>query len=166
MLPKKRKKCSHSAQKSRKCSRVLEMYSAPKSAEKVPSAIRTCLVSSSTTHLYPAFKNKNQTLGGWGRVCATEMNRSFGLVEFPKLQTGLFTGLPVAQPSQKLGSVFPSGTNRTLVCSARVQDISVCVQCVEQISGLQQSTFRGARSDSNLLAIYLRWKHTNKNIRM
>ena len=31
----------------------------------------------------------------------------------------------------KLGSVFPSGTNRTLACSARAQDISVCVECVE-----------------------------------
>ena len=41
------------------------------------------------------------------------------------------TGLPVAQPSYKLGSVFPSGTNRTLACSARAQDISVCVECVE-----------------------------------
>ena len=30
-----------------------------------------------------------------------------------------------------LGSVFPSGTNRTLACSARAQDISVCVECVE-----------------------------------
>ena len=41
------------------------------------------------------------------------------------------TGLPVAQPSYKLGSIFPSGTNRTLACSARAQDISVCVECVE-----------------------------------
>ena len=31
----------------------------------------------------------------------------------------------------KLGSVFPSGTNRTLACSARAQGISVCVECVE-----------------------------------
>ena len=43
----------------------------------------------------------------------------------------LITGIPVAQPSYKMGSVFPSGTNRTLACSARAQDISVCVECVE-----------------------------------
>ena len=78
----------------------------------------------------------------------------------------IITGLPVAQPSYKSGSVFPSGTNRTLAWAALVQDIIVCVECVEQISWLQQSTFRGARSDSDLLAIYLRWKHTNANIRM
>ena len=30
-----------------------------------------------------------------------------------------------------LGSVFPSGTNRALACSARAQDISVCLECVE-----------------------------------
>ena len=64
------------------------------------------------------------------------------------------------------GSGDENGTNRTLACSARAQDISVCVECVEcvkWISGLQQSTFRGARSDSKLLAIYRRWKHTNTN---
>ena len=40
---------------------------------------------------------------------------------------GLITGLPVTQPSYKFGSVFP-GTNRTLACSARAQDIRVCVE--------------------------------------
>ena len=35
------------------------------------------------------------------------------------------------KPSNKMGLVFPSGTNRTLACSARAQDISVCVECVE-----------------------------------
>ena len=40
----------------------------------------------------------------------------------------LITGLPVAQPSYKFGSVFPSGTNRTLACSARTQDLRVCVE--------------------------------------
>ena len=39
----------------------------------------------------------------------------------------IFTGLPVAQPSYKRGLVFPSGTNCTLVCSARAQDLRVCV---------------------------------------
>ena len=91
MLPNKRKKCSNSAQNSIKRSRVLEMLnSAPKSAEMVPSAIRTCLVSPGTALLYPAFKNNNQKLGGLGRVCATGMNRSIGLVEFLKLQAGIF----------------------------------------------------------------------------
>ena len=75
-------------------------------------------------------------------------------------------GQPCGKPSNKMGLVFPSGKNRTLACSARGQDISVCVEYVEQISGLQQSTFQGARSDSKLLAIYLRWKHTNTNIRI
>ena len=59
----------------------------------------------------------------------------------------LVTGLPVAQPSYKLGSVYPSGTNRSLACSARAQDLRVYV---EQVSGLQQSIFQGARSDSKL----------------
>ena len=35
------------------------------------------------------------------------------------------------KPSYKMGFVFPSGTNRTLACSACAQDISVCVECVE-----------------------------------
>ena len=35
------------------------------------------------------------------------------------------------KPSYKMSLVFPSGTNRTLACSARAQDISVCVECVE-----------------------------------
>ena len=39
----------------------------------------------------------------------------------------LITGLPVAQPSYKFGSVFPD-TNRTLACSARARDIRVCVE--------------------------------------
>ena len=40
----------------------------------------------------------------------------------------IFTGLPVAQPiSYKRGLVFPSGTNCTLVCSARAQVVRVCV---------------------------------------
>ena len=40
----------------------------------------------------------------------------------------LFTGQPVAQPGYKMDSVFPSGTNRTLACSARAQDTRVCVE--------------------------------------
>ena len=32
--------------------------------------------------------------------------------------------------SYKMGLVLPSGTNRTLACSARAQDMSVCVECV------------------------------------
>ena len=42
--------------------------------------------------------------------------------------TWLFTGLAVAQPSFKMGLVFPSGTNRTLGCSARASDIRVCLE--------------------------------------
>ena len=35
------------------------------------------------------------------------------------------------KPSYKMGLVFsPSGTNRALACSAHVQDISECVECV------------------------------------
>ena len=33
--------------------------------------------------------------------------------------------------SYKMGLVLPSGTNRTLACSARAQDMSICVECVE-----------------------------------
>ena len=40
----------------------------------------------------------------------------------------IITGLPVAQLSFKMGLVFPSGTNRTLACSARAQDIRVCME--------------------------------------
>ena len=32
--------------------------------------------------------------------------------------------------SYKMGLVLPSGTNRTLACSARAQDMSVCIECV------------------------------------
>ena len=55
------------------------------------------------------------------------------LISCARLVSGdcIFTGLPVAQPSYKMGLVFPSGTNRTLACSARAQDISVCLECVE-----------------------------------
>ena len=57
----------------------------------MPKAIRTCLiVNPSAALLYPAFKTNNQKLGGLGRVCATGMNRSIGLVEFLKLQSGIF----------------------------------------------------------------------------
>ena len=35
------------------------------------------------------------------------------------------------KPSNKMGLVFPSVKNRTLACSARGQDISVCVEYVE-----------------------------------
>ena len=34
--------------------------------------------------LYPTYKSNNQTRGGLGRVCATGMYRSIGLMEFPK----------------------------------------------------------------------------------
>ena len=42
--------------------------------------------------MYPAYKNNNQTRGGYivGRVCATGMYRSIGHMELPKLQTGIF----------------------------------------------------------------------------
>ena len=49
------------------------------------------IVVLSTALLYPAYKNNNQTRGGLGRVCAIEMYRSIGHVEFPKFQTGIFS---------------------------------------------------------------------------
>ena len=55
----------------------------------------------------------------------------------------------MAQPSLKMGSVFPSGTKRALACSARAPDMRACV---EWVSGLQQSSFRG-RSSKRLKAI-------------
>ena len=45
----------------------------------------------------------------------------------------IITGLPVAQPSYKMGLVFPFGTNRTLVCSVRVQDIRVFCLVVRDV---------------------------------
>ena len=48
------------------------------------------IVVPSTALLYPAYKNNNQTRGGLGRVCETEMYRSIGHVKFPKFQTGIF----------------------------------------------------------------------------
>ena len=39
-----------------------------------------------------------------------------------------FAGLPVLQPSYKMGLVFPSGTNHTLVCSAHAQDMRVHIE--------------------------------------
>ena len=44
----------------------------------------------STTLLYPAYKNNNQTRGGLDRVCATGMYRCIGHVKFPKFQTRIF----------------------------------------------------------------------------
>ena len=44
-----------------------------------------------------------------------------------------------AKPSNKMGLVFPSGTNRTLACSARAQDISVCVD-LRRMRGIDQRT--------------------------
>ena len=38
----------------------------------------------STALLHPACKNNNQTHGGLGEVCATEMYHFIGHVEFPK----------------------------------------------------------------------------------
>ena len=43
-----------------------------------------------TALLYPAYNYNNQTHGGLGRACATEMYRSTAHVEFPKLQTRIF----------------------------------------------------------------------------
>ena len=72
----------------------------------------------------------------------------------------------MAQPSNKLGSVFP-GTNRTLACSERAQGISVRVECVEQISGLLQSTPRSSKrlkAISNISSVEAyEYKHTNVN---
>ena len=62
-----------------------------------------------------------------------EISRNSKGGQVPKLKghKNFITGLPVAQPSYQLGSVLRSGTNPTLACSARAQDISVCVECVE-----------------------------------
>ena len=46
-------------------------------------------------------------------------------ISYPTTASGIVTALPVAQPSYKLGSVFLSGANRTLACSARAQDVSL-----------------------------------------
>ena len=43
-------------------------------------------------------------LGGLGRVCATEMYRSIGHVEFPKSQTGIF----VEWKATLVSEMFPS----------------------------------------------------------
>ena len=43
------------------------------------------------------------------------------------------------KPSYKMGLVFPSGTNLTLACSARAQDISVCVD-LRRMRGIDQRT--------------------------
>ena len=51
------------------------------------------IVVPSTSLLYPAYKNNNQTRGGLGRVCTTVMYRSIGHVEFSKFQTGIFVEL-------------------------------------------------------------------------
>ena len=45
----------------------------------------------STALLYPAYKDNNQTRGGFGR-CAIGMYRSIGHVGFPKFQTGIAGG--------------------------------------------------------------------------
>ena len=47
------------------------------------------IVIPSTALLYPAFKNNNQTRGGLGRVCATEMHHSIPHVKFPKFRTAV-----------------------------------------------------------------------------
>ena len=66
--------------------------------------------------------------GGW-RVTGDGWRVAGGgkLVLSKYFVKSIFTGLPVAQPSYKRGLVFPSGTNCTLVCSARAQDVRVCV---------------------------------------
>ena len=45
----------------------------------------------STTLLYPAYKDNNQTRGGLGR-CAIGMSRSIAHAKFPKFQTGIARG--------------------------------------------------------------------------
>ena len=62
-----------------------------------------------------------------------EISRNSKGGQVPKLKghKNFITGLPVAQPNNQLSSVFRSGTNRTLVCSVRAQDISVCVESLE-----------------------------------
>ena len=45
------------------------------------------IVVPSTALLYPGYKNKNQTRGALGRVCATWLYRFIGHVKFPTFQT-------------------------------------------------------------------------------
>ena len=61
----------------------------------------------------------------------------------------------MAQPSYKIGLVFPSGTNRTLACSKRAQN--------KRMRRIGQGTSEEyiLRSSKRLEAIYLRWKHKN-----
>ena len=54
------------------------------------------IVVPSTTFLYPTYKNNNQTRGGLGQVCATEMYCSTGQMKFPKFQTRIFVELPAS----------------------------------------------------------------------
>ena len=51
------------------------------------------IVVPSTAHLYPAYKNNNQTPRSLGRVWATGMCFFTGHVEFLKFQTGIFAEL-------------------------------------------------------------------------
>ena len=77
----------------------------------------------------------------------------------------------LGKPSYKMGLVFPSGTNRTLACSARAQDISVRMRRmrrIDQRTSAEYSTFRVARNDSilssNLSSMEAyESKHTNVN---
>ena len=50
---------------------------------KLEQTISVKIVVPSTTLLYSAYKNKNQTRGGFVRGCAIEMHRSIGHVECP-----------------------------------------------------------------------------------
>ena len=45
------------------------------------------IVVPSTSFLFPAYENNNQTHGGLGWVCATGMYHSIGHMKFPKFQT-------------------------------------------------------------------------------
>ena len=48
------------------------------------------IVVPSTSFLFPAYENNNQTHGGLGWVCATGMYHSIGHMKFPKFQTRFF----------------------------------------------------------------------------
>ena len=60
-----------------------------RSNRNVPFRLTKLLSPGSTALLYPAFKNNNQTRGGLGRVCATEMYHSIEHVKFPKFRTAV-----------------------------------------------------------------------------
>ena len=84
-------------------------------------------------YIYPCrvSAQKPKSLGG---TLVASPQTSFGVcssrIHFSPSK--IITGLPSAQPSYKMGSVFPPGTNCTLACSARAQDVRVIMRRICQ----------------------------------